>query len=131
MNTDREDYGGPAIIPSSAQLTSLVASQSSTRDPEMEVTTYPEAMAGVPRSILLSWESKTAWARRRRERDTAVETEVLTLECERCGAGRGDQCVTGKGWPAEKPHIGRQREAEANVDARLGFEDFPVAVPDV
>ncbi|MFJ5036020.1 hypothetical protein ACIQB5_50550 [Streptomyces sp. NPDC088560] len=36
-----------------------------------------------------------------------------------------------KGWVAEQPHVGRQREAEATVDARLRFLGAnPVAVPD-
>jgi hypothetical protein len=86
-------------------------------------------MKGVPRSILLSWESKAAYDRRRRERNAAVAKEVLLIDCERCQAGPGEQCRTANGWVADQPHRARQKEAEARVDARLGYlGDNPVAV---
>lgn len=77
------------------------------------------------------WESKEAQARRRRERDAAVAPEVLLILCESCAAGEGEHCRTKNGRVSEKPHVVRQREAEATVDARLGYlGDNPVAVPD-
>ncbi|MGC0211971.1 zinc finger domain-containing protein [Streptomyces levis] len=69
------------------------------------------------------WESEAASARRRRERDAAVAVEVLRTQCKTCGAGDGEQCRTKKGWVAEQPHVSRQREAEATVNARLGYLD--------
>lgn len=126
LDTDREDYGGPAVIPTQWQLIRLAQDAGRADD-----TTYPAAMAGVPRSILLSWESKAATARRRRERDAAVRAETLLIECGRCQAASGEQCRTSSGWTAEQAHTGRQREAEARVDARLGYVgDNPVAVPE-
>ncbi|MFI1535543.1 zinc finger domain-containing protein [Streptomyces anandii] len=127
VGTDREDFGGPAIIPTQAQLLLLASNAPLAAD----TTTYPEAMTGVPRSLLLSWESKAAMARRERERNAAVAREVLVVPCERCGAGEGEQCRTSSGWAAEQAHKGRQREAEARVDARLGYVGpNPVAVAD-
>jgi hypothetical protein len=121
--TDREDYGGPAIVPTQWQLNRLAEDGKRAK----ETTTYPKAMARVG----LGWESKAASARRRRERDAAVAAEVLTIPCTKCGAGDGEQCKTAKGWPADKAHVGRQREAETTVDERLGnLGDNPVAVPD-
>ncbi|MEV4927055.1 zinc finger domain-containing protein [Streptomyces roseoverticillatus] len=91
------------------------------------MTTYPEAMTGIG----IGWESKTASARRRRERDAAVSLEVLLIPCERCHARKGEQCRTAKGWVAEQPHVGRRRKAEETVDACLGYlGKNPVAVPD-
>ncbi|MFF4276169.1 hypothetical protein [Streptomyces sp. NPDC001536] len=120
--TDRADYGGPAIVPTHWQLTRLA--QDAKRAPT--TTTYPEAMAGVG----LGWESKSASIRRRRERDAAVAREVLLIRCERCGSSDGEQCRTNNGRVSEKPHAGRQREAEATVDGRLGhLGENPVAVP--
>ncbi|MFG3043560.1 hypothetical protein ACGFZR_01355 [Streptomyces sp. NPDC048241] len=88
-------------------------------------------MAGMPQSVLLSWESKATGARRERERNAEVEVEVLTIDCARCGAGDGDQCMAKSGWAAERPHAARLREAQARVDARLGcLGSNPVAVPD-
>lgn len=122
--TDRKDYGGPAIVPTLWQFLHLAQAGETAET----TTTYPEAMAGVG----LGWESKAASARRRRERDAAVAAEVTVKGCEKCGAGPGEQCQTAKGWLADKPHVGRQREAEATVDARLGYlGDNPVAVSDV
>ncbi|ALO13642.1 hypothetical protein AQF52_8061 [Streptomyces venezuelae] len=47
------------------------------------------------------------------------------------GDSFGSAGPTKKGWAAEQPHVGRQREAEAAVDARLGYlGDMPVPVPD-
>lgn len=121
--TDRADYGGPAIVPTQWQLNRLAEDGKRAT----ETTTYPEAMAGVG----LGWESKAASARRRRERDAAVAVEVLKISCAKCGAGDGEQCRTAKGWPADKAHVGRQREAETAVDDRLGaLGDNPVHVPD-
>ncbi|MEZ7005038.1 hypothetical protein [Streptomyces sp. AD55] len=125
LDVDREDYGGPAIIPTQWQLLRLATDAG-----RGETTTYPEAMAGVPRSILLSWESKAAADRRVRERAAAVQKEVLRIECTKCKAERGARCQTSSGWDAEQPHVGRLREARARVDARLGVVgDNPVAVP--
>jgi hypothetical protein len=127
--TDREDYGGPAIIPTQWQLLHLAqqAKWGLAQGGEADTTTYPEAMNGVGRG----WESKEAQARRRRERDAAIAREVLVILCERCAAGEGERCRTKEGRESEKPHVVRQREAEATVDARLGYlGDNPVAVPD-
>ena len=123
--TDREDFGGPAVVPTARQLLHLAYGA---QVPGAETTTYPEAMAG----MRVIWESKAAQARRRRERDAAVEVEVLELECETCHVSSGERCVTRNGRVSEKPHTKRLREAEANVDARLGYlGDNPVAVPGV
>lgn len=123
--TDREDFGGPAIVPTMWQLLRLA--QDAAKPGEGETTTYPQAMAGVG----LGWESKAAQGRRRRERDAEVAREVLRIPCQRCEAGEGDQCRTKTGWVADKPHAPRQREAEALVDARLGYlGENPVAVPE-
>lgn len=125
LDTDREDFGGPAIIPTANQLLHLAGAAAYAS----ETLTYPEGMAGVPSSLLLSWESKTAQERRRRERASAIAEEVLRIECEPCGAGRGDQCRTKTGRVAEQVHRSRRREAEANVDARIGWVgDNPVTV---
>ncbi|MFF8696200.1 hypothetical protein ACF08W_28715 [Streptomyces sp. NPDC015144] len=126
--TDRADFGGPALIPTQWQLWRLArdAEIAGARG-EAETTTYPEAMKGVG----LGWESKEAQLRRRRERDAAVAREVLRILCESCAVGEGEHCRTKNGRISEKPHVVRQREAEATVDARLGFlGDNPVAVPD-
>ncbi|MFB8314664.1 hypothetical protein ACFC5T_40100 [Streptomyces sp. NPDC055961] len=125
--SDREDFGGPAIVPTQWQLLKLAQDAKRADARGEETTTYPEAMAGLG----IGWESKAASARRRRERDAAVAVEVLTIPCATCQAGDGEQCRTKKGWAAEQPHVGRQREAEAAVDARLGYlGDMPVPVPD-
>ncbi|MFB6700220.1 zinc finger domain-containing protein [Streptomyces rubiginosohelvolus] len=122
--SDRLDFGGPAIVPTVWQLLRLA--QDANR-PGCETTTYPEAMDGIG----IGWESKAASARRRRERDAAVENEVLTLECTSCKASEGEQCKTKSGWAADRPHAPRQRQAEAAVDERLGYLGAnPVAVPD-
>ncbi|WP_432158186.1 zinc finger domain-containing protein [Streptomyces sp. bgisy153] len=122
--TDRPGFGGPAIVPTVWQLLKLAQDA---KRPGGETTTYPEAMDGIG----IGWESKAASARRRRERDAAVAVEVLRLPCEKCEAGEGEQCKTKTGWVADKAHVGRQRQAEANVDERLGtLGDNPVAVPD-
>ncbi|MEW2164393.1 hypothetical protein AB0912_15575 [Streptomyces sp. NPDC007084] len=126
LDTDREDYGGPAVIPTANQLILLA---DTARHSENTVT-YREGMDGVPTSLLKSWESKTAQQRRARERARAVAAEVLRIECERCGATEGENCRTNTGRAAEQAHATRQREAEANVDARIGWiGDNPVAVP--
>ncbi|MFJ4343243.1 hypothetical protein [Streptomyces sp. NPDC088915] len=123
--SDRIDFGGPAIVPTVWQLIKLA--QDAKRPGAAKTTTYPEAMDGLG----IGWESKAASARRRRERDAAVAREVLTLTCEKCEATEGEQCKTKTGWAADKAHVGRQRQAEANVDARLGYlGDNPVGVPD-
>ncbi|MFJ4787588.1 hypothetical protein [Streptomyces sp. NPDC088794] len=125
LNTDREDYGGPAVIPTANQLLHL-ASIAPYSDSTL---TYPQGMDGVPNSLLLSWESKTAQQRRAQERDAAVAQEVLRIACERCSAGSGEPCRTKNGRAAEQAHTSRQREAEANVDARIGWlGENPVAV---
>ncbi|MGW0999193.1 zinc finger domain-containing protein [Streptomyces sp. NPDC002523] len=122
--TDRPGFGGPAIVPTVWQLLKLAQDA---KRPGGETTTYPEAMDGIG----IGWESKAASARRRRERDAAVAVEVLRLPCEKCEASEGEQCKTKTGWVADKAHVGRQRQAEANVDERLGtLGDNPVAVPD-
>jgi len=125
LDTDREDFGGPAIIPTANQLLHLAGNA-----PYAERTlTYPEGMTGVPGSLLKSWESKTAQQRRAGERAEAIRQEVLRIECERCGAGSGEPCRTKNGRAAEQAHTPRQREAEANVDARIGWVgENPVAV---
>ncbi|MFJ9412486.1 hypothetical protein [Streptomyces sp. NPDC101393] len=124
--TDRAGFGGPAIVPTVWQLLKLA--QDAKRPGVGETTTFPQAMNGIG----VGWESKAASARRRRERDAAVAVEVLTLMCEKCGATDGEQCKTKTGWAADRAHVGRQRQAEANVDERLGtLGDNPVAVPDV
>lgn len=123
--SDRQDFGGPAIVPTVWQLLKLA--QDAQRPGAGETTTYPEAMAGLG----IGWESKAASARRRRERDAAVAAEVLLLTCEKCGASDGEQCKTKTGWAADKAHVGRQREAETIVDERLGYlGNNAVAVPD-
>ncbi|MDT0435634.1 MULTISPECIES: zinc finger domain-containing protein [Streptomyces] len=125
MNTDRETYGGPAIIPTANQLLLLARDASYAEN----TVTYPEGMAGVRKSLLLSWESKTAQERRRRERDAAVQEEELRIECESCDAGAQQRCRTKTGRLAELTHKVRRRTAEANVDARIGWVgDNPVAV---
>jgi hypothetical protein len=125
MTVDRDDFGGPAVIPTQRQLLSLASFA-----PKEGATTYPAAMADVPRSVLIAWESKAAMARRNRERNAAVEREILVIECGRCEAQPGEQCRTAKGWAAEQAHTGRRREAEARVDARLGYlGPNPVALP--
>ncbi|CAM5593713.1 zinc finger domain-containing protein [Streptomyces abikoensis] len=129
LGTDREDFGGPAVIPTQWQLLRLATEGQRDAESGRETTTYPKGMEGVPRSVLLSWESKAAAARRRRERDAAVTREVLLITCERCGAGSGEHCTTAKGWQADQAHVARQREAELRVDERLGYlGDNPVAV---
>lgn len=125
-DSDRQDYGGPAIIPTQWQLLRLARDAEQAEARGVETTTYPEAMAGVG----IGWESKAASVRRRLERNAAVAKEVLLTPCKTCEADSGKQCRTKKGWAAEQPHIGRQREAEAVVDARLGYlGPNPVAVP--
>lgn len=125
LDTAREDFGGPAIIPTANQLLHLAG----TAAWASATLTYPEGMDGVPGSLLKSWESKTAQQRRARERDAAIAQEVLRIECERCEAGSGEYCRTKTGRAAEQAHTPRQREAEANVDARIGWlGDNPVAV---
>ncbi|MFI8265317.1 hypothetical protein [Streptomyces sp. NPDC085665] len=125
--TDRTDFGGPATIPTMWQLIRLAQDGKRVAAGGRETTTYPKAMNGIG----IGWESKAASARRRRERDAAVAVEVLRIACEKCGASDGQQCRTAKGWASEKPHVGRQREAEGTVDAALGYlGDNPVAVPD-
>ncbi|MGW7460970.1 zinc finger domain-containing protein [Streptomyces sp. NPDC054797] len=125
--TDRQDYGGPAIIPTVWQLVRLAQDGKTAAAGGRQTTTYPEAMTGIG----IGWESKAAAARRRRERDAAVAVEVLRLPCEKCGVTDGEQCKTGKGWPADQAHVGRRRQAEANVDERLGYlGDNPVNVPE-
>ncbi|MEV3853017.1 hypothetical protein AB0J38_01680 [Streptomyces sp. NPDC050095] len=122
--TDRPGFGGPAIVPTVWQLLKLAQDA---KRPGGETTTYLAAMDGIG----IGWESKAASGRRRRERDAAVAVEVLLLTCEKCGAVGGEQCKTAKGWSADRAHVGRQRQAEANVDERLGaLGDNPVAVPD-
>ncbi|MYR41284.1 hypothetical protein [Streptomyces sp. SID5910] len=123
--SDRQDFGGPAIVPTVWQLLKLA--QDAKRPGCGATTTYPEAMDGIG----IGWESKAASARRRRERDAAVAVEVLRLPCEKCEAADGEQCKTKTGWAADRAHVGRQRQAEANVDERLGYlGDNPVAVPE-
>ncbi|MEV5204211.1 hypothetical protein [Streptomyces sp. NPDC053720] len=125
--SDRTEFGGPAIVPTMWQLIKLAQDGKRAAAGGRETTTYPEAMAGIG----IGWESKAASARRRRERDAAVAAEVVRIACEKCGAVDGEQCRTAKGWTTEKPHVGRQREAETTVDAALGYlGDNPVAVPD-
>ncbi len=125
--SDRIDFGGPAIVPTVWQLIKLAQDAKRPGTSQTTTTTYPEAMDGLG----IGWESKAASARRRRERDAAVAREVLTLMCEKCGATDGEQCKTKTGWAADKAHVGRQRQAEANVDERLGYlGDNPVGVPD-
>jgi hypothetical protein len=80
LGSDREDYGGPAVIPTANQLWRLAADGRLRAEAGEETTTYPEGMAGLPTSILRSWESKEAAVRRRRERDAAVAKEVLGVE---------------------------------------------------
>ncbi|MFC8676706.1 hypothetical protein ACFUEN_28975 [Streptomyces griseorubiginosus] len=125
LDTDREDFGGPAIIPTANQLLHLAQSARYATS----TCTYPEGMDGVPGSLLKSWESKKAQERRAGERLAAIAKEVLRIECERCGAGSGDHCRTSTNRVAEQAHTARQREAEANVDARIGWVgENPVAV---
>ncbi|MCX5286237.1 hypothetical protein [Streptomyces sp. NBC_00198] len=126
LDTDRDDYGGPAVIPTANQLLLLA---DSARYSDTTVT-YPSGMAGVPNSLLKSWESKTAQQRRAAERAAAIAKEVLRIACERCGATEGEHCRTNTGRAAEQAHTSRQRDAEANVDVRIGWiGDNPVAVP--
>ncbi|NBE53971.1 zinc finger domain-containing protein [Streptomyces boluensis] len=126
---DRETYGGPAVVPTVRQLLWLAynaAHFSPERRDDIEHTTYAEAMNGISHR---GWESKAAQARRRSERDAEVRREVLRILCERCGATDGEHCRTTTGRVSEQAHKGRQREAEANVDARLGYlGDNPVHV---
>lgn len=123
-DTDRPDFGGPAIVPTIWQLLKLA--KDAKQPGAGQTTTYPEAMDGIG----IGWESKAASVRRRRERDAAVAVEVLRLLCATCEASDGQQCKTKTGWVTDKPHVGRQRQAEANVDERLGYlGENPVAVP--
>ncbi|MFH8520277.1 hypothetical protein ACH4CE_35440 [Streptomyces gelaticus] len=125
--SDREDFGGPAIVPTVWQLLKLAQDAQRATGAGKQTTTYPEAMAGLG----IGWESKAASTRRRRERDAAVAAEVLLLTCEKCGASDGQPCRTKTGWAADKAHVGRQREAETIVDERLGYlGNNAVAVPD-
>lgn len=127
LDTDREDFGGPAIIPTANQLLHLAQNAPYAGN----TLTYPQGMAGVPGSLLKSWESKTAQQRRAGERAAAIRQEILRIECERCGAGSGEPCRTKNGRAAEQAHTPRQREAEANVDVRIGWVgENPVAVHD-
>ncbi|BDT39480.1 zinc finger domain-containing protein [Streptomyces yaizuensis] len=122
--TDRQAYGGPAIVPTAAQLVHLA--QRAERGWAEETTTYPEHMTGIG----IGWESKAATARRRRERDAAVVREARQTSCTSCQAGPGEECRTKSGRVTEQPHAPRQREAEATVDARLGaLGTMPVAIP--
>lgn len=126
-DSDHQDYGGPAIVPTERQLLMLARDAERSEQRGAETTTFPEAMDGIG----IGWESKAASARRRRERDAEVAKEVLRKPCETCQAGEGEQCRTKSGWAAEQPHVARLREAEATVDARLGYLDVnPVHVPD-
>lgn len=126
LDTDREDYGGPAIIPTANQLLHLAGSAGYAS----EKLTYPEGMKGVPASVLKSWESKTTQERRARERAAAIAKEERRIECESCGAGGGEACRTKTGRLAEQAHTSRRREAQANVDARIGWVgENPVDVP--
>jgi hypothetical protein len=126
LDDDRDDYGGPAVFPTGPQLLLLAGDRFADRE---TMVTYPEHMAGIPASLSRTWESKTAADRRRRQRDAAIALEELRIDCERCGAGNGEHCRTNTGRAAERPHTARQRDAEASVDARIGWigED-PVAV---
>jgi hypothetical protein len=137
--TDREDFGGPAVIPTMPQLLLLAdlagktlrqqaEGQSSTafNGSEIGVTTYPKAMDGILHS---GWESRAAAERRRLERHTAILREVVLVPCETCQASDGGKCRTRTGRLSEEPHRGRLREATAIVDARLGWlGDNPVHV---
>ncbi|MDI3390138.1 hypothetical protein QIS99_28690 [Streptomyces sp. B-S-A8] len=128
--TDREDFGGPALVPSQRRLLHLArtAQLGGSTEKSAKTTTYADAMGDVGRG----WESKAATVRRLRERNRAVAVEVLRLPCERCDAGPGKQCRTKNGWTSDKAHVQRQREAEATVDQRLGFLDInPVHVAEV
>lgn len=58
LDTDREDYGGPAVIPTHAQLVRLAGDGDIKAGVGKETTTWPEGMKDVPRSVMLSWESK-------------------------------------------------------------------------
>ncbi|GAA4339640.1 hypothetical protein GCM10023086_74780 [Streptomyces venetus] len=94
--TDREDFGGPAIIPTQRQLIHLAQQAKwalAHEGDEADTTTYPEAMEGVG----LGFESKEAQARRRRERDALVAREARLIPCERCAAGEGELCRTNNG----------------------------------
>ena len=73
--TDREDYGGPAVVPTQWQLSRLAQDGKLAVASGRETTTYPEGM-GKRRVI---WESKAAQARRRRERNAAVAVEVCDI----------------------------------------------------
>ncbi|MYX26794.1 hypothetical protein GTY75_08950 [Streptomyces sp. SID8381] len=125
--SDRQAYGGPAIIPTQWQLLKLAQEGMRAEARGEATTTFSEAMEGIG----IGWESKAASARRRRERDAAVHKEALLRTCRTCKAGEGERCRTRDGWTAEQPHVPRIREAEAVVDARLGYLDInPVDVPD-
>lgn len=64
LQTDREDHGGPAVIPTQWQLLRLAEDAQHAK----ETTTWPKGMAGVPRSVLLSWEPQAAAPRAERRR---------------------------------------------------------------
>ncbi|WP_030237442.1 hypothetical protein [Streptomyces sp. NRRL S-350] len=133
----RESYGGPAVVPTIRQL-EMLADRVAAHDPgapawrqsrfgqETETIRFPEAMAGVT-----FVESKAARARRAAEREQAIRAEVLETVCSspQCGAEKGDHCRTSTGRISEQPHKGRLDEARATVDARLGYDLNPVAVP--
>ncbi|WP_411144626.1 hypothetical protein [Streptomyces sp. x-80] len=108
--TDRQDDGGPAIIPTVRQLIRLAQDAKLTGAGGRETTAYPETKAGIG----LDWENKAAAARRRRERNAAVAVEVLPQPCAKCGAAEGQQCKTTKGWPADK---NPRRPSAAGCDA--------------
>ncbi|MFE2911392.1 hypothetical protein [Kitasatospora indigofera] len=135
----RESFGGPAVVPTIRQL-ELLADRVAPGDPsapgwrrerfgrETETVTFPEAMAGVT-----FVESRAARARRAAERERAIQVELMVTECSspKCRAGHGEHCRTSTGRVSEQPHKARLDEARATVDARIGYDLNPVAVPGV
>ncbi|MFD9687378.1 hypothetical protein ACFWXO_16660 [Kitasatospora sp. NPDC059088] len=123
-HSDRTTYGGPAVVPTHAQLELLADRAKPGGNPfaaafreDVEMTTFPAAMAGV-RFV----ESRAASSRRAAERAAAIRAETLAIICgsPKCAAGEGDPCRTSTGRVSEQPHKVRLDEATARVDDRLG-----------
>lgn len=119
--SDRQDYGGPATIPSVDQLLLLAdlasGARKDFRDEPVPTRTWSQGMDQVPGRA--AFESRAAFRRREAERNAAVAARTLELPCERCDAGPGQHCTTTTGRTAEQPHRNRAAEAARQVDDEL------------